>query len=220
MKRKEIIILAASAFLLLSCSSNKTDTSNIKSHAAVTITRICYGTIPNEIQLTGTTVYEDKSTITAPIQAYISNAYIQPGSRVSRNKILYILESKQPRALGNDTSIPTSGYIPLKASSSGVVTSVMQQTGSYVPEGTPLCTIANLNSMVFELNVPYEQHRYVSPGKHCVIVLPDNTHLDATIGTSLASMNINSQVQQIVARAKAPFLPEGMTVKVIINTGS
>jgi multidrug efflux pump subunit AcrA (membrane-fusion protein) len=213
------ILALLSIIVLVGCSQSKKDSADVAPQTAVTVTHITYGQIKNEIVLTGTTVYQDKSIISSPIQAYVSAAYVQPGTVVRRGKLLYTLESKEHRALAGSEDMAVKGFIPVRAAASGVVLSVMQQMGSYVTEGDVLCTIANIGSMMFELNVPYEQNKYVTPGRHCTIVLPDNTRLNAVIGKSLASMNTDAQVQQIIARAKSPFLPEGMTVKVIVSAG-
>lgn len=185
---------------------------------AVTLTHIAFGKIRNEIVLSATTAYLNKSIITAPISAFISEANVQPGYMVRKGETLYTLETKEHHALSGETDPSIAEAVPVKAGTDGIITEVMQQKGSYVPEGTTLCSLAIPNSLVFMLNVPYEQLKYAVPGKECTLELPDGTRLAATIQTPLATMNTASQAQQIIARAKAPFLPEGLSVKVLITT--
>lgn len=204
------------ALLLAGCGQPKQEEPAATPRTAITVTHAVSGSIANEIVLSAVTAYQNKSVITAPIPAFITASHVQPGTVVRKGTLLYTLESKERQALGGSGSM---GVVPLKASSAGIVLSVLQQPGSYVPEGTTLCTLADLKSLVFELNVPYEQHKYAVAGKHCTLVLPDDTRLNAVMQTSLATMNTVSQVQPMVARAQAPFLPEGMTVKVLIDGG-
>lgn len=93
---------------------------------------------------------------------------------------------------------------------------VRQQADNYAAEGTALCSLAEENSFVFLLNVPYEQSAHAVAGKACTLVLPDDTRLAATIGRALAVMNAESQSRPVMAYADAPFLPEGMNVKALL----
>lgn len=180
---------------------------------AVTLTHAAYGKIEKESVLSATTVYQSKSVVSAPIPAFITEVLVQPGSRVKAGEILYRIESKEQHALGcgNRTAIP------IQAERDGIVLDVQQQAGSYVTEGTVLCSIAEVKSLVFEINVPYEQRRYAHEGSGCTLELPDGTRLSATVHAPLATMNTASQSERVIARAKAPFLPEGMNVKAIFT---
>lgn len=212
----------AIATLLSGCTSSPTDNSNEEQtpHTSVTLTKVSFGNIANDIVVSGTTVYLRKSTVSAPIAGFITSGSVEPGSRVVGRQNLFTIETKEHRALqGTDPTLP-SGFTVVKAGRGGIVTEVMQQTGNYVAEGTPLCTIAEAGSMVFQLNVPPEEMRYFPHGGHCTIQLPDGTALTATIGAPLGTMNAASQVQQVIARASSTFLPEGLNVKVIAHTAS
>ncbi|HML65163.1 MAG TPA: biotin/lipoyl-binding protein [Dysgonomonas sp.] len=208
-------------FLLLICITGCTQKSTIITETprtSVTITQVKQGNIKDVITLTATTCYQNKSIISTPIAGYITKVYILQGSKVTAGQSLYQLESKERNALNLEDS--TAGVITIKAGSSGIITVVNQQEGGYLTEGTLLCTIADQNSFVFNINVPYEFTKYVNPGKGCTLILPDETEVRAAIGSPLVTMNTSSQSQQIVARAKTPFLPEGLIVKVLIDKGS
>ncbi|MCD8317421.1 MAG: HlyD family efflux transporter periplasmic adaptor subunit [Paraprevotella sp.] len=181
---------------------------------AVTLTRIGFGNIHNDLSLNATTVYQDKTVMSAPSAGFITKVCVEPGMTVKAGQPLYYLESQEQHAL----SSPASSAMVIRAAQTGIVISVAAQAGSFVGEGTLLCTLALPGSLVFEIHVPYEQLREVSRGKRCTLVLPDGSRLEATIQTPLVTMDEASQSQRIVARARAAFLPEGMNVEALVPT--
>lgn len=210
------IVLLSLITSLSGCGQRDASNGNIqeeKPGTAVTLTHAAFGKIEKEIILSATTTYQNKSVVSAPIPAFITEVLVQPGSRVKAGEILYRIESKEQHALGNGNH----AVIPIKAERDGIVLDVQQQAGSYVTEGTVLCSIAEAGSLVFEINVPYEQQQYARSGSRCVLELPDGTRLTATVHTPLATMNTASQSERVIARAKAPFLPEGMNVKAVFT---
>lgn len=210
------IVLLSLALELGGCGQRGTSNENIpeqQPQTAVTLTHAAYGKIEKESVLSATTVYQSKSVVSAPIPAFITEVLVQPGSRVKAGEILYRIESKEQHALGSGNRTA----IPIQAERDGIVLDVQQQTGSYVTEGTVLCSIAEVESLVFEINVPYEQRRYAHEGSGCTLELPDGTRLSATVHAPLATMNTASQSERVIARAKVPFLPEGMNVKAIFT---
>ena len=210
------IILLSLIVSLSGCGQREASNGNIREEepkTAVTLTHAAFGRIEKEIIFSATTVYQNKSVVGAPIPAFITEALVRPGSRVKAGETLYRIESKEQHALGNGSH----AVIPIKAERDGIVLDVQQQAGSYVTEGTVLCSVAEIESLVFEIHVPYEQQRYAHSGSKCMLELPDGTRLAATVHTSLATMNTVSQSERVIARAKAPFLPEGMNVKAVFS---
>lgn len=186
--------------------------SETQPRTAVTITYGIYGHIEQTTAFPATTVYRNKSVIAAPISAFIATSYVSTGVRVSREQLLYNLESKERRAVGGTGN---AGIISINAACDGFVIDVQQQPGSYVAEGTTLCTIAESTSLAFEIDVPYEQRQKVRNGDKCVLELPDGTRLMAMVQLPLVTMNTFSQSERIIATAQAPFLPEGLYVKAL-----
>ncbi len=219
---KKIAILALSAVLLMSCGGKtRQDDEQEQPHVTdVSVVHVSYGHIDKQIELTAVTTFLKKSMVTAPVASFISACYVQPGSVVHRGQLLYRLESKEREALGGDVMAKNMGVNHIKATTAGVVTEVLQQTGGYVTEGSTLCSIANTNSMVFEVEVPTEDMKYARPGTVCLIALPDGRELSAVLSTPLATMDVNAQVQQIPARAKTSFLPEGLRAKALLRVSS
>ena len=210
------IVLLSLIVSLGGCGQRDASNGNIqeeKPGTEVTLTHAASGKIEKEIILSATTAYQNKLVVGAPIPAFITEVLVQPGSRVKAGETLYRIESKEQHALGNGNH----AVIPIKAERDGIVLDVQQQAGSYVTEGAVLCSVAEAGSLVFEINVPYEQRRYAHSGSRCMLELPDGTRLTATILAPLATMNIVSQSERVIARTEAPFLPEGMNVKAVFT---
>lgn len=210
--------LSIVALSLAACQrNNATDegTQQEKPRTAITLTHAEYGQIDQEAVYSATTAYLKKSVVTAPIPAYITYCAATVGARVRAGQVLYRIESKEQRALGSGAG---SSPIVITAAHSGIVLEVMQQAGGYAPEGSVLCSIAETGSLVFEINMPYEDRRQVRTGGHCLLELPDGTRLTATIQAPLATMNTAAQAEQVIARANAPFLPEGLNARAIFQT--
>lgn len=219
---KNIVILTLSTILMMSCGGKtQQDDEQEQTHVTdVSVINMSYGHIDKQIELTAVTAFLKKNVVTAPVASFITACYVQPGSMVHRGQILYRLESKERQALGGDVMAKNMGINYIKASTAGVVTEVLQQTGGYVTEGSTLCSIANTNSMVFEVDVPTEDMKYARPGTICLISLPDGRKFSSVLSTPLATMDVNAQVQQIPARAKSPFLPEGLRAKALLPVSS
>ncbi len=213
--RSHTFLLAGALCFLAGCGNKAQDNDNdAQQRTAVTLTHAAYGNISRDLTLSATTVYLNKSVVASPIPAFITAAYAQVGMRVRTGQLLYRLESKERHALGGEDN---NGVVMLRATHSGIVLDVQQQAGSYVTEGTTLCTIADAGSLVFKINVPYEQQRYAHAGSRCTLELPDGTRVSATVQSPLATMDVASQSEQLIARARTPFLPEGMNVKALFS---
>ncbi len=217
---KNLIILSLAAILMTGCNG-KIQKDNEPDEVPVTdvsIATVNYGHVDQELELTAVTAFLRKSIVTAPNASYVTACYVEQGSVVHRGQIIYRLESKEREALGGDVMGKNMGIVYLRAGASGVVTEVLQQSGGYVTEGSPLCYIANTSSLVFDVEVPAEDMRYARPGTECRITMPDGRMFPAKLSTPLATMDVNAQVQQIPAHAKVSFLPEGLRVKAILKT--
>lgn len=229
MKQARFYFLILLTFGIAACSS-KADTqteAEITPKTPVEIVSVGTGSIKDELTLFGTTIYLKRNLVTASIPAFITQVKIKLGDKVSKGDLLYVLQSKESRALGSDgskidSSLENFGIIKLRASASGIITTLdKQQPGDYVLEGTQLCTIAESNDLVFQVNVPYEFAFYAQAGNTCSILLPDNTTHTAVFTKALTAMNVTAQTQTILAKTNENlFLPENMIVKVGIRKGT
>ena len=224
--KKYIIVYAG--MLMLSCHSvqHKPADTTVLTGTAVDFSQIRSGSITDEVSVFATTTYLKRNLVTAPFPAFITNVNIHLGDRVTKGQVLYELESKEHRALGQGTQLPDSslanfGIVSVKAPASGVITTFdKQQTGDYVMEGAQLCTIAESNDLAFQLNVPYEFSHYLRQGSRCLILLPDNSQKEVIVTAPLTAMNMSAQTQTVLAKSTEPlFLPENLIVKALIQKG-
>lgn len=112
----------------------------------MTLTHITFGKIRNNVILSATTVYQNKSVISSPIAGFITTECVRPGSIVEAGQPVFYLESKEQRVL----SSPDIQKILVQAEKPGIVLEVQQHSGNFISEGTALCTIAETASLVFE----------------------------------------------------------------------
>ncbi len=216
------------SLLFLSCHERKEGVEvEKKSIALVKVLNIQYKDMVEQVKLTATSVYLQRSQVNAPVAGYITNVRIKYGDAVTRGQVLYEIETKERAALGNttvnqDTTLSNFGKILIKAPANGVITTIdRQQPGEYVMEGNPFCTITQSGDLAFQLNVPYEYHSIVLKNNFCSIVLPDNSQVQGKIIKPLSSLNVTAQTQQyLVKPVKYIFLPEGLVATVLLTTSS
>lgn len=224
---KLLIFTTLIALTLASCSHTaETQEENSREpRTPVEVASIRHGSIANRLILFGSTIYLKRNVVTSPIPAFITDVHVKLGDRVKKGDILYNLETKERKALGQqsamgDTTLASFGKIKVLAAFSGIISTLdKQQLGDYVLEGTQLCTIAESSNLSVQINVPYEYIAFAKPGKKCTIRLPDERELVATITTPLTTMNAAAQTQTLLARPDTEvFLPENLIVKVNLIT--
>ncbi len=168
-----------------------------------------------------TSTYPRKSTVTAPVAGYVTGVKVRLGDRVTAGQVLFTLETKERRALGNsiqriDPSLQGFGLVTVKAPSPGIISVLnIQQPGDYLLEGAALCTVAESSQLVFQLNLPYEYHALAQGRPACTIVLPDSTRLAGTVQAPLASVSPGQSEIYLVKPDKPPgVIPENLIVQV------
>lgn len=215
--------------ILQSCNSSSDNTVEevLTPKTPVEVVSIGTGNIQNGLSFFGSTSYLQRNVVTASIASFITKVNIKLGDKINKGQLLYVLETKESRALGKniskiDSSLTNFGIIKVIASSSGIISTLdKQQPGDYVLEGTQLCTITESKDLVFQVNVPYEYAQYTKIGQSCTITLPDNKTYSAVFTKALVGMNINAQTQTMLAKTKQELvLPESMVVKVFVNQNS
>lgn len=229
MKQLSIYFSIALTWVLVGCASKseKQTEQTTTPKTSVEVVSISNGSVNDELTLFGTTIYMKRNIVTASIPAFITHVSVKLGDKVNKGDVLYVLQSKESRALGAeiskiDSSLKNFGVIKMTASAMGIITTLdKQQSGDYVLEGTQLCTIAESSDLNFQINVPYEYTSFTKTGNSCTIILPDKTQHTATFTKALTAMNVNAQTQTILAKCDVNlFLPENLMVKVGISKGS
>ncbi len=216
---KLIVLLA-----LFSCTNNSktAEEESIKVTTPVTVTSITTGTISKVINLTATSSYLKKNTVKSTATGYITKISCNIGEYVKAGSPLYSVKTKEAEALSNfsksNPEFAFDGELTIKAPTSGIITEVNKQANDYVADGDQLCVIAEQSSLVFLLNVPFEQNKLASIGTNCEILLPDSTRIQGTITSKLAAIDAVSQTQSFVVKPRTNTqIPENLTAFVQLN---
>lgn len=226
MRTFALVTFTSLLLFFAACKPANTDgeESQAKARSPVQVVSIRHGSISDNLYLSATTFYLKRNVLTAQIPAFITKVNISLGDRITKGQVLYVLETKERRALGSqaisaDSSLKNFGIIQVTAPASGIISTLdKNQVGDYVLEGTQLCTIAESNDLAFQVNVPYEYSQFAKTGNACTITLPDNSKHKGMITTPLAAMNALAQTQTILAKTPdVLFLPENLIVKVQIS---
>ena len=193
----------------------------IEAKTPITITTVNMEPMSDIIELNAHSSFLKKNSVKANVSGHIESIELNPGDFVEKGQLLLTLKTKESAAMEgyvpSDTSMRFKGVIKVKAPRSGIISSVIHQNGDNVMEGDELVVIAEQNSMVFLLEVPYELNQVVSKSKNCKIVLSDNREFDGVISSRLPVMDAQSQtVSYIVHMNGKVALPENLIAKVRI----
>ena len=215
---------AAGLFLLAACHGGAPageDAAGPPPRAQVQAVTVSTQNLTQYRTFPATSTYPRKSTVTAPVAAYVTGVRVRLGDRVTAGQVLFTLETKERRALGNsirriDPSLTGFGLVSVTSPSAGIVSVLsIQQPGDYLLEGTALCTVAESSQLVFQLNLPYEYHALAQGRPSCTIVLPDSTRLQGTVQSPLASVSPGQSEVYLVRPLNARgVIPENLIVQV------
>jgi len=224
MKRIRSLINLIVLFVLMSCTNNSkpAEEASSKVTTPVTVTSVIRGSISNVINLTATSSYLKKNTVRSTATGYITKIACNIGDYVKAGSLLYSVKTKEAEALSDlsktNPAFAFTGELSIKAPTSGIISEVSKQANDYVADGDQLCVIAEQSSLVFLLNVPFEQNKHAAIGTNCEIVLPDHTRIQGTITSKLATIDAVSQTQSFVVKPKTNIqLPENLTAFVQLN---
>jgi hypothetical protein len=203
---------------LASCNNavKTAEETSSKVTTPVTVTSISTGSISKVINLTATSSYLKKNMVKSTATGYITKISCNIGEYVKAGSPLYSIKTKEADALSNfnknNPEFAFSGELTIKAPSSGIISEVTKQANDYVADGEQLCIIAEQSSLVFLLNVPFEQNKHAAIGTNCEIVLPDSTRIQATITSKLSAIDVVSQTQSFIVKPRTnAILPENLT---------
>ncbi len=218
-----ILMLLSAALAAAGCGGKKEVTETVKVKVPVTITHPVIGPISEAMRLTATSSYQRKNIASASLQGYIFRIDVAIGDHVSKGQPLFIMQTKEAHALTNST-LPDSlkifsGKVTIVAPASGIITSVLRQTGDYVQDGEQVCIIADIGSFAFVLSVPYDQIRFVRIGEACELLLPDSSRLPGRITKKLSTLDAASQTQNyLITPTSSASVPENIIAQVNLST--
>ncbi len=215
------IILLALVFSACKNGADESSASNPEVKTPVTVTTAERSSISESIRLPATSAYLEKNQVKASVTGYIEKSFIRVGGYVHAGDPLFNIRTKEAEALrkfhSGDTSFRLKGLIVIKASESGIVTEVNKFVNDYVSDGDAMATLAQQNSFVFLLNIPYELKKYASVGTSCTIVLPDSARLNATVVSQLSTVDPVSQTQLCELKVlSSQSLPENLVASVFL----
>ena len=211
--------------LLAGCKSSSTDHAGEAPaivRTPVTVTTISYEPLQQSVDLNATSTFLQQNFVKSNLNGYIQKANIKYGDHVHRGEVLFVLKTKEAKAIGNavnqlDSNFNFSGVNLIRADVSGYVVQINHQAGDYVQDGEQLAVINDSKSFVFVMNVPYEYKQYISVGKQIQITLPDSERLLARVKPSLPIVDSASQTQQVSLGVNSPHpIPVNLVAKVKI----
>ena len=177
------------------------------------------------IKLNGNTQFQKKSVVRANITGYIMVLPWKTGARISSGKLFCTIRTKEQDALKEiDNREPSlrefRAPIKVYSGASGIITSVNYTKGDFVNEGDVLANVTDPSSLVLVVNVPYEYHLSVYPGRSCLVEFPDGKVIAAVIQDEVPFVDSASQTQSYLIRFPGNSkLPENMnlTVRIPLN---
>nr|WP_315028464.1 efflux RND transporter periplasmic adaptor subunit [uncultured Chryseobacterium sp.] len=170
----------------------------------------------NEVTLNATATYLLKSDAKANSTGYITNMAVRLGDKINRGSVLFGLQTKEARALGNtinqlDRSFRFSGTTTVVSPATGYVVMLNHQIGDYVQDGEILATITDASSFGFVVDVPYEYLQLIKNKNSLSVKLPDGNNLPAKIAKIMPSADAISQTVKVLLQvSNSNNIPENL----------
>jgi len=212
-------------FLINGCvKKNNPEVTTVVPKANVVVTSIDRENLNDTIYLTASSFYNNKTIVIAPISGYLSEVNVSNGLNISKNYKVFEILTKEYNALKSSKDILDSlnigkrtGKIELQAPFSGQISDMTTLQGQFVQEGSALCTIIDMSSLLFKLYVPLQYKSDIRTGMHCSLIMPDGKIIDGYLKNMLAKTELNSQTEVYFLRpASSTKIPEGVNVKAFI----
>jgi len=216
--------LLLSCFLLFSCNGkhggHDEEEEEPETETPVTVTHITVSDMLEAVELNATSEFLQRSQIKATTNGYLKSVDAQPGQRVTKGQVLFVLKGKEAENLGAviheiNPDIQYTGEISITANCNGFISEIHHQAGDYVMEGNELAEIIDSGSLVFLLQLPYELTPYLTKNKTFDIELPDGAIIKGALSMSMPTVDPVSQAQSIVIRIPGGgSIPENLIAKV------
>lgn len=222
MKIYKSILFIVVFFVVFSCKKKAEETITQAENTAKpkTPVTIAYPSdtvnVTDNVTLNATSSYLLKSDVKANTNGYITKVTIRLADRVGRGQVLFALQTKEARALGNtinklDPSFRFSGTTSVTSPTAGYVEMMNHQVGDYVQDGEVLATIADSSSFGFVMNVPYEYNQLVRSNNSIKINLPDGSSLDGYVAKIMPAVDPVSQTEKVLVKVRnGGVIPENL----------
>ncbi|SMC34919.1 efflux RND transporter periplasmic adaptor subunit [Chryseobacterium sp. YR221] len=215
---KKIITLIILSVIVFSCT--KTSEATAKPDAPPkTLVTVAFPSdtvqLNNIITLNATSTYLLKSDVKANSTGYITKMTIKLADHVGKGSVLFGLQTKEARALGNtinqlDKSFRFNGATTVTSPATGFVAMLNHQIGDYVQDGEVLATITDASSFGFVVDVPYEYLQTIKNKGSLPITLPDNTILQGKIAKVMPAVDAVSQTVKVLLQVSNNNIPENL----------
>jgi biotin carboxyl carrier protein/small nuclear ribonucleoprotein (snRNP)-like protein len=215
-----LFIISLTLAFLTSCGTNKEkEEEKSASVTPVTCTGIQVQPMLETLELNAVSSFLKKNIVKSTAIGVVETIEINLGDRVEKGQPLFVLKTKEAIAISEtgtpDSSLRFRGTVQIKASKTGVITSLTHQKGDYVQDGDELAVISEQSSLVFLLEAPYELHNYLTKSKSVDIQLSNNRIIKGIISSNLAQMNMASQTENFILRPQTTdLLPENLIARI------
>ncbi len=217
----KIFIILTLLTLMWSCSQEERESQTPELKIKVKTTQLELGSIPDYIELTGKTIYLNKSNLIAPISGYITKVNAQQGDIVKKGQFLFEMQTPEAYLMQNADSLSQGNYGTVKvyATVNGrIINLSVMNEGVFVDKGSVLCILMSSNDLKLQVDIPFEYNKWAKIGNKCKVILPDSTEISAQLSKYLPQINEQSQTLKVLANLNTKqFLPENMIVKVLLD---
>src|ERR1035437_6375307 len=217
--RKISLLFSIVSVSILLCSCGKKEAKEDAQTPVVTVKTapVKFGAIDNKLSFNGKTIYLKKNLVVSPISGYVQKISVKFGDKVRKGELLFEIQTKENKALESTVS-GNMGIINVISPSNGVISSLsITASGAYAVEGGSLCTVAESNDVMVQLNLPFEYNSLVKTGTKCTLVVDEDTKFEGTVFQILPIVDEANQTQQILIKPHTnKQLPENLNLAVEI----
>jgi hypothetical protein len=194
----------------------------IEAKTPVTVTTISRKSISETLEFPAILIYLRKNIVRSSTEGTVENISIGLGDFVKKGQLLFTVKTLEASAiqgyLKGDTNLYFKGIINVNSPENGVIISISHQKSDFVQGGDELAVLSDQSSMVFNLETPFEQRKYIEQSKNCLLRLPDSTLIKGVISGRMPEMNALSQtISFLVKPLTSNNLPQNLMATAVIN---
>jgi biotin carboxyl carrier protein len=194
----------------------------VDARTPVTVIQPGHKSISETLEFPAVSVFIRKNIIRTTTTGTIEQIFVTLGDQVKKGMLLFAVRTLEASVIQGsvhgDTSLIFKGIIQVYSPDDGIVNSISHQNGDFVQSGDELAVLADQNSLVFSLEIPFELRKYIEQTETCLLRLPDSTLIKGIIGARMSEMNIQSQTLSYYVRPlTSDKLPQNLIAAAIIN---